>query len=227
MAIRLPSDKDRIVILGRTGTGKTVAGLWHLSNFDVTNKPWIVINFKNDEHIDSIERAQHVDFDFVPGKKDCGLFVIHPLPQDAKGTTKEKSPLETYLWKLWSREDIGIFCDEGFLVGSNEAFDAIQTQGRSKRIPCITCSQRPVWISRFAFSEASFIQTFHLNDDRDRDTITGFTPLDEDDFDALKEYQSFYYDVSQNELTLFNPVPNMDEIRKVFESKLPRKRVRI
>lgn len=226
MKINLPNDQDRIVILGRTGTGKTVAGLWHLSNYDLTT-PWIVFNFKNDEHIDSIENAQHIGFDYVPSKKDAGLFVLHPLPSDAKGTSKEKSPLEQYIWKIWEREDCGIFCDEGFLVGSNEAFDACQTQGRSKRIPMITCSQRPVWISRFAFSEASYIQVFHLNDDRDRDTIEGFTPIDSDDFDTLKKYQSFYYDVANNFLTRFNPVPNMDRIRGVFAEKLPRKRMRI
>lgn len=226
MPIRLPNNSQRTVIVGRTGTGKTVAGLWHLSNYDLS-KPWVILNFKGDEHIDSIEKAQHIDFSYVPGKKDNGIFILHPMPSDAKGSRLEKSPLETYMWKLWERENIGLFCDEGLLIGNNDAMDSILTQGRSKRLPVILCSQRPVWITRFAFSEADFIQAFHLNDDRDRETVEGFTPLDTDDFDLLKKHCSFYYDVSENNLTGIKPVPNMDAIRNIFDIKLQRKRVHI
>lgn len=224
--VRLPNNTQRTVLVGRTGTGKTVAGLWHLSNYNL-DRPWVLINFKNDEHIDSIEKAQHIDFDYIPNKKDDGLFVIHPIPMDAEGTIKEKSPLEIYLWKLWERENVGIFCDEALIVGSNNAFDACLTQGRSKHIPMIICTQRPVWITRFAFSEADFVQAFHLNDESDRERVEQFTPLDVEDFDLLGKHESFYYDISENNLVRFKPVPNMDAIRGKFDEKLRRKRIRL
>lgn len=229
MGVRLPNNTQRLVCVGRTGTGKTVAALWHLSNYDLS-RPWVCLNFKNDEHIDSIDKAQHIDFDFVPSKKDRGgLYVLHPLPVDAKAPPGpgKKSELEIYLWKIWERENIGVFCDEALLVGGNPAFDACLTQGRSKRIPMIICTQRPVWITRFAFSEADFVQAFHLNDERDRDTVESFTPLASEDFDDLGKYQSFYYDVSENDLVKLNPVPNMDAIRKTFDEKLLTRRVLI
>jgi hypothetical protein len=224
--IRTPTTSQRLVLCGRTGTGKTVAGLWHLSNFNFSKQgePWVIIDFKNDDHVNSIPNLQQSDFEYIPTKKDDGVFIVHPLPQDCKG---KGSPMEVYLTKLWEREHIGIFIDEGYVIGDNDGLNLCLTQGRSKRIPMIVCTQRPVWISRFAFSEADFIQCFHLNDERDRETVERFTPLDVDDFDSLKKYQSFYYDVAEHKLVRVNPVPDMDATRKVFADKLTKKRVRL
>lgn len=230
MPIRTPNNSQRTVLVGRTGTGKTVAGLWHLSNYNHSRRgePWVIVDFKNDDHVNSIENLQQSDFSYIPTKKDEGIFIVHPLPTDCKrGKGEEASAMEVYLRKLWEREHIGIFIDEGYVIGENDGLNLCLTQGRSKRIPMIICTQRPVWVSRFVFSEADFIQCFHLNDERDRDTIEGFTPLDSDDFETLKEHQSFYYDVSKHNLVRLNPVPDMDAIRKVFADKLARKRVRL
>lgn len=221
---KLPNETNRITLIGRTGTGKTVAGLWHLSNQNL-ERPWVILNFKNDEHIDSIPYCQEIDFDYVPDKKDRGIFILRPLPGDMDGAG---SPLEVYLWKLWARENVGLFCDETFMIGvNNKAFNAILTQGRSKRIPVIACTQRPCRITLFAFSEASYIQVFDLNDFRDIDTVEGFVPLDWDKEKPLAPHQSWYYEVGSNRLFRFNPVPAMPEILTVFESKLHRKWVRI
>jgi hypothetical protein len=218
--IKLPGKNNRIVLVGRTGTGKTVAGLWHLSNQNL-ERPWVILNFKNDEHIDSIENTQDVGFDWKPGKKDRGLYIVRPLPSDMKG---DPSPLETFLWKIWNAEKCGVFCDETFMVGNtNDAFNSCLTQGRSKQIPMIMCTQRPVWISRFCFSEASYIQVFDLNDSRDIDTVEGFVPIVWEQEKPLGPHQSWYYEIDRNYLVRLNPVPDMDAIRAVFQKKLHRK----
>lgn len=219
---RLPNRTQRTLIVGRTGTGKTVAALWHLSNYDLENQAWILVNFKNDEHINSIPNARFIDYDFFPRRKsEKGIFILNSLPQDAvRPKPQEPSILESYLWKIWNQEQLGFMCDEAYMLGDNEAFNAILTQGRSKKIPVLICSQRPVWISRFCFSESSFFQVFHLNDVRDRKTIEGFVPLEDWE---LGEHQSWYYDVDKNSIFKFNPVPNMDEIRNIFEMKLRKK----
>jgi hypothetical protein len=192
-------------------------------------KPWIIFNFKNDEHIDSIPYTQEIGFDYIPAKRDRGVFIIRPLPSDMRRPRPgELSPLEKFFWQLWARENIGIFLDEGFMVGvNNDGFDSNLTQGRSKRIPMIICTQRPAWISRFCFSEASFIQVFDMTDDRDILTVEGFVPLDWNRETPLKDHQSWYYKVSNKQLVRFNPCPNMDETLKVFEKKLHRKWWRI
>jgi hypothetical protein len=219
---KLPGRSNRIVLIGRTGTGKTVCGLWHLSNQDLTY-PWVLLNFKNDEHLDSIANVEEIDLDWKPNKKSRGLYMLRPLPPDMKSTRIGPSRLETFLWRVWAHEKVGTFCDETFMVGENEAFDTLLTQGRSKKCPMIMCTQRPVWITRFAFSEASFIQCFDLNDQDDIRRVEEFMPLLWDEEKPLGPHQSWYYEIDRNMLYRMQPCPPMPEIRRAFAEKLPRK----
>lgn len=220
---KLPGVSNRTIIIGRTGTGKTVAGLWHLSRQDMS-MPWVVLNFKNDEHIDSIRNTTEIGFDWTPNKHSRGLHILRPIPPDAKGNP---SALEVFLWKIWEHENIGVFCDEMSMIGNNDACDACLTQGRSKRIPFIGCTQRPAWVTRYAFSEASFIQVFDLNDARDIQTVESFIPIEWDEEIPLKAHQSWYYEIDRAKLFRLNPVPAMTTTRRVFEQKLYRPIVRI
>lgn len=225
--IRLPQRSNRTLLIGQTGTGKTVAGLWHLSNQDLEH-PWVILNFKNDEHIDSIPYARDIDFDFVPGKRDKGLFILRPGPADMKRPApREPSPMESYCWEIWKRGNCGIFCDETYMLGENDAFNTCLTQGRSLKIPMIMCTQRPAWISRFCFSEASFIQCFDLIDQDDIRRVEGFMPLIWDEEKPLGEHQSWYYDVGKRKLVRLNPTPPMKKVLPVFEKKLERKYILI
>lgn len=210
------------MILGRTGTGKTVAGLWHLSNYDL-KFPWVMIDFKRDKHIKSIEKAEEIDLNWKPSKKSSGLYVVRPHKSDTTAPRGEVPAMDKFIDGIWHTENCGIFCDEGIFLANSDPFDECLIQGRSKFIPMITCSQRPVWLSSFAKTEAGFFQVFHLNSEDDRRTVCGFTPLDTEDFDTLKKFESFYYDVGENELVRFKPVPNMDKVRETFDAKLPRK----
>lgn len=222
----LPNNTNRTVVVGRTGTGKTVCGLWHLSNYNL-DKPWVIFNLKGDEHIEAIEKASFVDIGYVPSKKDRGLFVVTPDPWDLEGSAKEKSRVDQLLIKLWQRGDVGIFVDEMVPLGNSKAITLCCTQGRAKHIPMIMCSQRPVGINRYAFSEATYVQVFDLNIQDDIDTVESYVPLDWDDEKELGPHQSWYYEVETNNIFRFNPVPNMEAIHAVFNQKLHRKLVRI
>lgn len=214
---RLPNNSQRLVNVGRTGSGKTVAALWHLSEHSIESMPWIIYDFKTDEHIASIPGARSLDLKELP--KEPGVYVVRPLPDDSELVEKQ-------MWRIWEHEGIGVFVDEAYMVGNNNsAFRALLTQGRSKRIPMLICSQRPAWVSRFVFSEADFYQTFHLNDKRDRDTLESFIPANLDK--RLQPFHSLYYDVGKNDLVEFSPVPNVQKIMQTFERRLSRKRRRI
>jgi hypothetical protein len=228
-AVRLPSISDRLTLIGATGSGKTVAGLWHLSRQPIDAMPWLVIDYKGDENINTIPYAQHVA---LGAPLLNGVYIVHPMLRD-------KDELEDYLWQVWSQEDTGIMVDEGFMLSDSEAFNTILMQGRSKRIPVIVCTQRPVSVSRFVFTEASFIQVFRVIDKRDRKTIAEFTPIfqpatalrrvarasgtreqkQHEDW-MLPPFYSYYYDVARHKLTTLKPVDTMQKIRGTFSQKL-------
>lgn len=213
--VKLPNKRQRITLVGRTGTGKTQAGVWHLSNAPIDSMPYLIIDYKTDELINSIERAEHVDLNWRPKKKDKGIFIIHPMPK------VDDAAVNDLLARLWERENCGVMCDEGYMVTGLPMFDTLLTQGRSKRIPMIVLSQRPAWISRFAFSEADFFQIFALNDKRDKQTIESFSPIDMDEI--IPDFHSYYYDVKANRVVIFSPVPDAETILKRIDAKLPRR----
>jgi hypothetical protein len=207
---RLPNDSNRMTILGRTGSGKTQAGIWNLSRRNYFRTPWIVLNFKGDELIDSIPRAEHVELGYVP--KHGGIYIVHPLP----AATEE---MQAYLWKLWERQNVGIFVDEGYMLSDDAAFQALLTQGRSRRIPMMVLSQRPSWITRFAFTEAQFVQLFSLTDRRDLKVVSQFVSYNDIESLVLPEYHSLYFDVARNRSWIFKPVPPEGELLDTFERR--------
>lgn len=220
MAIRLPDDSKRLYIIGRTGSGKTVAGVWHLSQRSWRIMPWVIIDYKGDELIGRLPTTE-----IKKGKKGYeipkgpGLYVIRPV------AGVDDDLVEDFLWKVKYHGKIGVYIDEGYMLpekSRSPAFVALLTQGRSLKTPVIILSQRPVWLSRFVITESEFIQTYWLNDKRDRDTLKAVIPNGVDE--RLPEYHSWYYDVGKDKLDHIGPVPHPDEILKKFD---PPKRTRL
>lgn len=200
----LPGPDKHTVVMGANGTGKTVAGAWILSKQNMADRPWVILDFKNEELWDSV-RPQRLRLGEMPprwgihGKYGRGLYIMRVLPG-------QEQYLETWLWKVWKRENIGIFCDEAtFLTGMN-SIKAILRQGRSKRIPVIACTQRPIGIDREFFTESSYKQIFRLDDERDYKIIRGFTRNAQVE-GLLPPHWSYWYDSKQATTFKLRPVP--------------------
>lgn len=223
-SVRLPDDSKRLAIIGRTGTGKTVVGAYHLSQRNFNNIPWIMVNFKRDELLDSIPHVKELDGYEIP--KANGLYQIHPHPDDFE---KRGGVGDQWLMRIWERGGCGIYFDEAMLLDMNlRGIKAIQTQGRSLQIPTIACTQRPVAIQRTFFSEADFFQIFPLNDKRDYETIDGFIPHKLHGVEFPDRY-SYYHDVGKGKkgAIMLPPVPSPEETLNVFDMKLAKyKKVR-
>lgn len=218
MTFRLPDDTQHIAIIGRNGTGKTMAGLWHLSKRPFHLRPELIVDFKGDDHIAGIH-AREIEPGTVP--TEPGIFVVRPKVSDmAKDETAK--PFYDTLAGCYEKRDIGLWFDEGFVLSKNRKiegmFENLLTQGRSKHIPLIVLVQRPVWVSRFVFSEALFFQLFHIQDGRDVDTLSEVLPASA--LDRLPDYHSAYYDVGRDQLSLLTPVPREDKILQVINNRL-------
>lgn len=208
---RLPNDQQRISILGATGSGKTQAGLWHLSHRNFHEMPWLIYNYKRDESVDGIPYLQEISVNEVPVRP--GVYVVHPMPE------ADDFAVEQQMKAAWLRGRIGLFIDEGYMIArENQSYTWILTQGRSKYIPVIALSQRPVWMNRFTFSESEFYQVFRLQHRKDRRTVEEYIPANLEAM--LPEYHSWYYDTGRHQLTVFRPVPTLNTIYGTFSRRL-------
>lgn len=173
--------------------------------------------------LNSIRYARQIDFKDNP--TEPGVYILKAV------VTEDDEKIEGFLKRIHARGKTGLFFDEGFMLPHKPPFralNAIYTQGRSKHIPTITLSQRPTWLSRFAYSEADHIGYMRLNDRRDRKTIAEFTP--DDDMWNLDvhpaPYHTKWYDVGQNASFTLLPTPKPDDILQQFEDRLrPAKKV--
>jgi hypothetical protein len=222
----LPADDEHTAVVGRNGSGKTMMGAFLLSMQNLKQKTWLILDYKGEEIFGAIERARNIGFGDVP--QEPGVYILRSRP-DLETQT------ENWLWRIWDRENVGLFVDEGYMLPSylrkNGAFQAILTQGRSKRIPVITLTQRPVRVSPFAFSEASHVAVFDLNAKGDRQTIEdrtgeGFMSWRPPEFPDLKlpAYHSRWYSVKSDSRYVVKPVPKADEIVHRINSQLPERR---
>jgi hypothetical protein len=211
---RFPSRRQRTAIMGRTGSGKTQFASWLLLESYSAKQPWVIIDYKYDDLLNSVDRITEIGLTDNP--KHPGLYIIHPTPG-------QDDEVEAWLWKVWATENTGLYFDEGYMIPDREAFNAILTQGRSKNIPAIILSQRPSWISRFVFSEADYYTVFHLNDRKDRKRVGEFLPQGAVEA-RLPEYHSRWYDVGNDALFQLKPVPDREVIAQGLHDKLAPKR---
>lgn len=211
--MKLPGDTDRISIVGATGSGKTHAALWQLSIRNFDEKPWVILDYKGDELLNSIQGAEHITLD-SSAPRHPGIYIVHPNPGD-------DVEVEAFLWRVWQQENIGVYIDEGVMIGNgNDAYRACLTQGRSKHIPMIVLCQRPVWIDQFTFSESDFFQVFRLGWAKDIKKMEEFIPYDLSR--RLPERHSYYYDVKANKTVQVSAVPDRQAILDTFDLKLSR-----
>lgn len=214
MPIKFPGATDRVYIVGRTGSGKTTAGVWHLSGRDFNKQPWLIVNTKGDRFLNelaSIEGVQNIGVNDTPGYR--GLYHVRPHPRE------EAAELNDLFGRVWDHGNIGVFIDEGYMIEINDNMIAMLTQGRDRHIPVIVLTQRPAWITKFVESEADFVQLFNLSRQDDRKNISKLVPVDKDY--RLERFCSYWYNVNDDDLVKFGPVPNGRAILDTFRAKLP------
>lgn len=220
---RFPGASHRTTIFGKTGSGKTQFASFLLSRSPFHQQPYIIVDYKHDELLNSVDRIREIDITKSAIPKQPGLYIVHPLPgaDDAR--------MEQWLWDIWERERVGLFFDEATLVPGSAAgsrgyaLQAILQQGRSKRVPVIAITQRPAGISRQLFTEADFFAGFYINTKPDLARAQEMLPIGA--MDGLRQdYTCRWFDVAKDHLTRFTPAPSADSIRAVLHERLAPKR---
>lgn len=213
--VRLPTHSQRLAVVGRTGSGKTQAGMYWLSLQNFAAFPWLVWDTKRDSFLKKIwamRGARRVTFSDSITKP--GLYYIQPLPHEL-----QSDECENFMWRIHKRGNCGMFLDEAYMMDRySKALVALYTQGRDLHIPMITLSQKPKYVTPFTWSEADFVQAFHLNDKADQKRIVEFTRADL--IRPLRDFHSVWYDVGRNSVVEFSPVPARDRIIENFEAQM-------
>lgn len=215
---RLPSPTQRISVMGHTGSGKTHFAMWALSHANWNKRPWLIVDYKGDPWFHHLNKSvpkliSEIDVtDKVPRQPD--LYIVQPLPT-------EQQEVNDLIMRVWAKGKTGLFFDEGHMLPKAPRYPAVPavlSQGRSKSIPVIMVSQKPSWISQFAFSEADYFSLFHLQDWRDRQRAMEFIPVNLEN--PLPHRHSYYHSVENQSTIVLRPLPDRDTIVSTFRRRL-------
>lgn len=217
-----PREGYHTAILGMTGSGKSTLGAFLIAKSPLHKRPQFVIDFKGEEIFARLNRIREIGvLENLP--KAPGLYILRPRPD-------QQFEVEAWLEKLWTHGNAGVYIDEGYLMPDQSWLRNVLAQGRSLNITVVTASQRPAYVPRSVFTEASYVSVFYLNDKDDKKRVEEFTLpglLDT----PLPEYHSFWYSrFAHREVppyAVLSPVPGTDAIVEMIDSRLRPKHVLI
>lgn len=157
---------DRVLIAGKTGSGKT----WFAGGLLATVDRLVVIDSKaslNDWSLSDPSDRDWSRFD----RGGSGRFrVLPPI------TDNPQAWYESLFERLYDARDLTLYIDEAYGVCPpgkipGQWLSALYTRGRELGIGVWAATQRPTWIPLFMISEADWVVTFRLSLAQDRDRM--------------------------------------------------------
>lgn len=203
-----PDNGERVVIAGRTGSGKSTLCCYLLKRSPQT---WLILNPKHTAAFKSLpDVVVLTKFDERQVTKEQARHKYVLLNLSGHQATADYMD-EIISWAHGSFRNIGLCADELYTLhsGSGKAGQGLTgwlTRGRELRQSFIGLTQRPVWISRFCFSEADCIIAMDLTIEADRNTF--FEHTGQLEFMKRRLAHSWLcYDVAGDKLVPYGPVP--------------------
>jgi hypothetical protein len=171
---------------------------------------WIIIDHKGDDSIARLP-AEKLKLNpvFLPNK---GLHVVRPSVRK-----EDREELEGLLERIFKHGRIGVYIDEGHLLGPSEAVRMMFVAGRSKKVPMIWTSQRTTWIDTFVWSQSTYYRVFKLQTAKDVKAVQENWP---EKWQAPEQFHSWYYDGKQGKLFYLAPAETLDRTIERLDAKL-------
>lgn len=203
---RLVLYRDRVAIVGETGSGKSEFLRWL---FEQTRCRRLFVDPKHSWTMRGVEVVHQV------ADVDWRAPVIHVQPPWFDRSFSD----ELYLAARRRLPPLGpsvVFTDEAYGVSSDtwhgSGVATLQTQGREPQIGHVAAIQRPVNVNRELYTEATHLIVFNGLDDDDLKTLRrGFTwlPLEQlrELFYALPRYGYLWVDRPNRRVDVGDPLP--------------------
>lgn len=185
---------EHVTIVGMTGSGKTT-----LAKTLLDMRTWRIMLVTKPDDLSwrgwSTARAASAIKprpSQYPGEPDQGTsWRLWPPYEQSGGQFKLAFD------RAWSQGGWTFYVDETYHVqhkGLENDLVKLLTQGRSKRLSLVCGVQRPAWVSRFVFSEATHVFCFQCGDKRDLKALRdGIGDSFAEEAANLERYQFVYF----------------------------------
>lgn len=164
---RQPTGRDRIIFVGKTGSGKTYLARMLVSQLDrvIVIDPKGSIKDKADWGLD--EWSPEVEKDIMSGAAVRARYTTDPETDDYQAAYEE-------IFRLaFQAKNIVVYIDELYGVireggRGGKWLRNLYTQGRELNVGTWGATQRPSWVPLFCISECEFFWVFRLQLAKDR-----------------------------------------------------------
>lgn len=171
---------QRVAVAGMTGSGKSIATGFYLAGYqnvialdvkgdsagrDGLTKFWPALLQINQPPTIFTHLKDLVKF-------GAGRAIYRPEPSEM-----DFEHFDAFFRWIYERRNTIVWVDEVYAVADGQDipfhYKAILTRGRSRGIGCWSCTQRPMWVPNFIFSEAEHLFQFRLQLEEDRKKLAG------------------------------------------------------
>lgn len=202
----VPRHGERALVVGQSGSGKTQLSkwlLWHMPGaiiYDTKTEPAFdemgPIVSTTDEAFEVFAEEGH-DVDYVIVRPPPWM-IAHPMALD-----------EMLLDHYERGHGVTAYLDEAYQFHKNgrpgPGYLSLLTRGRSREITTITSSQRPAFLSLFAFTELNHLFALRLQHDDDRQRLSNVIA----NYHKRAKVPQFHFDYARADgeaITRFPPI---------------------